>query len=562
MIASPNQGRIYHKLHALLRLDRDAFIQAVYRNLLHRDPTPEESSVRQRQLAAGTSKLTIALELIVSSEADRAYAQLPREPIHPNARSIGNVIQQFIHGTDLFYVYALYSEVYGRVPRTGEVDSTMATLRGGTSRLQLLASMLASPEGQAMLSPPSPPEDQSVWRGVSVRDIRSDSPVIRVGLFLMFPHEISLEGEGIGRFTKNLMEGLLARHPNMVVHVVTAMDSAGAVGIFGNTAAQFPGRMLFHATNSVETVNREVGVDVWIVPYVGLALALGLERPIVLCMHDLVFWHFPRLYYESETAICHALDRFVRDLAYRSGAVVFSSEFTRQHEGLRFLGLPPDRTHIVRPATPDVGIGVIDEAAFRDKYQLHGSYIAFPTVLRLHKNGDRLIAAYMHYRESPEGRDDPLHLVFTDTLEHARHHPSIRALLDGCPEPIRQHIRFLGRIPGADLPSLYRYAAGTIVPTLFEGSCPFPILESLSVGTPVAASRIGVVAEAANPDLLLGFDPYDIGSIAHAISRLRRTNRNEAVMQRSAVAGALHRTWNDVAVDYGNVIIHALRLGR
>lgn len=548
--------RIIHKLHAMVRLPNDAFVAALYQQVLHRPPSQAELNARLQQLSARTAKTTIISELIGSAEAEANYNRMPPEPMQPHARTIANVMQQILFGADLLYIYALYSELYGRVPDTSGLTSTHALLRGGMPRLRLFAELLSSSEGQSLLAADAPPVDRSVWRGSAVRETRSAASAVRVGIFLMFPEGVSLDGEGIGRFTTHLADGLLSRFPNLYVHVAMTSDSAHNAGIFGAPYERFPGRVHFHTTDSVETANRDIGVDVWIVPYIGLPLALGLRKPIVVCLHDLVHWHFPLIYYEAETMRCHMMDRYIRDLAHRASAVIFSSEFIRRHEGLRMLGLPPERTHVIRPAAPDAGAGIADERAFRDKYRLYEAYVTFPTVLRLHKNGDRLIEAYTHYRSTPEGQADGLQLVFTDSLEHARQTESIRSALDRCPESIRSGIRFLGRIPGADLPSLYRYATGTIVPTLFEGSCPFPILESLNVGTPVAAGRIGVVEEVAtNPELLLPFDPYQVSDISQAIGRLRRTDKGWALAQRSSVGGVLNRTWGDVAAEYGNLIL-------
>lgn len=96
--------------------------------------------------------------------------------------------------------------------------------------------------------------------------------------------------------------------------------------------------------------------------------------------------------------------------------------------------------------------------------------------------------------------------------------------------------------------------AGTVVPTLFEGRCPFPILESLIMGTPVAFSRIAVAMEViGDPGPFITFDPYDVADMQRAIGELWESGQNTAIKQKKALSGFLLRSWRDVAREYYNV---------
>lgn len=527
------------------------FVAALYRQVLHREPNPAELQRGAGQLAAGVPKVRVAAELMASPAAEQMYRDLPTRPMDRLSRTIANVMQQILPSPELAYIYAMYAELLNRNPSAPEIDARMASLRQGHPRLKMLEEMLLSPEAQAMLKAAAPPVDSfarpSVYRG----DLRSGREPRRIGIFLIYTEAVRLDGEGISRFTVSLVEGLLTLNPGSVIQVATNVDNAESVrGLFASANERFGGRVAIHVTNSVEQINRDVRVDAWIVPYVGLMPALGLEQPFVLCLHDLVHWHYPDVYYKEDPARCHILDRFAYDLAHRADAVTFLSDHIRQHEGLRFLGLEAPRTHVVRHAAPDAHMGIVPEHDFRHKYGLHGEYVTFPTVLRLHKNGERLIEGFALYKSTEDGQASGLQLVLTDTPDRMLQNAPIRGLIESCPD-----IRFIGRIPGQDLPSLYRYASGTIVPTLFEGGFPLPILESLTVGTPAAAARIGVVREVVpHADILFGFDPHDANDIARAIVQLRQLGRHRISWQRDAARGVLARTWIDVAQDFDNII--------
>jgi glycosyltransferase involved in cell wall biosynthesis len=76
----------------------------------------------------------------------------------------------------------------------------------------------------------------------------------------------------------------------------------------------------------------------------------------------------------------------------------------------------------------------------------------------------------------------------------------------------------LGFVPSADLVALYNAAILFVMPSIYEGFG-LPILEAMSCGCPVVASRggslVGVVGKAGEY-----VDPYDIDSIAEGIKRV------------------------------------------
>ncbi len=79
-------------------------------------------------------------------------------------------------------------------------------------------------------------------------------------------------------------------------------------------------------------------------------------------------------------------------------------------------------------------------------------------------------------------------------------------------------IRFLGFVPDRDLCQLYRQAAFTIYPSLYEGFG-FPVLDSLRHGTPVLCSLNSSLQEFAGPGVFY-FDPCDPASLDEACREL------------------------------------------
>ena len=80
-------------------------------------------------------------------------------------------------------------------------------------------------------------------------------------------------------------------------------------------------------------------------------------------------------------------------------------------------------------------------------------------------------------------------------------------------------VRFLGVVPDRRLCQLYRQAAFTIYPSLYEGFG-FPVLDSLLHDTPVLSSFHSSLQEFAGPGVFY-FDPYDPASVDAAYRQLR-----------------------------------------
>ncbi len=115
------------------------------------------------------------------------------------------------------------------------------------------------------------------------------------------------------------------------------------------------------------------------------------------------------------------------------------------------------------------------------------------------------------------------------------------ATLSALPERLRARIEFLGVVPDARMPDLYREAALLIFPSRGEGFG-FPPLEAMACGTPVIASRAGSIPEIAG-DAALYVDPDDPAALGGAIARVLTDTALRARMVAAGLARAAALRW-------------------
>jgi alpha-1,3-rhamnosyl/mannosyltransferase len=108
-----------------------------------------------------------------------------------------------------------------------------------------------------------------------------------------------------------------------------------------------------------------------------------------------------------------------------------------------------------------------------------------------------------------------------------------------------------GRIPEADLDVLYRRATLLAFPSRYEGFG-LPVLEAMSRGCPVVASRVGGLPGVAGEAAVL-LDPLDAPAWAGAIADLLDHADRRTVLSRRGVERARHFRWSDAAASLAAV---------
>jgi len=167
---------------------------------------------------------------------------------------------------------------------------------------------------------------------------------------------------------------------------------------------------------------------------------------------------------------------------------------------------------------------------------LPANYALFVGPVSGRKNAPRLLQAWAKVLDRLGAEATPL-LVITDRC-------GADQVFDTHIRPIASHVRLLDRPSDFELASLYRAAAFTVFPSLYEG-WGLPVGESLWHGTPCITSDASSLPEVGGP-LCDYVDPLSVDSIAAAVERFARDpdyrNRRAKDIRREDL-----RTWRDFA---------------
>lgn len=224
--------------------------------------------------------------------------------------------------------------------------------------------------------------------------------------------------------------------------------------------------------------------------------------PSVVTIHDIIFRHFPQYY--------KPVDRKIYDYKFRSAAqlatrVIAISECTKR-DIMEFYGIPEGKIDVVyqgcdpqfqQPLTPQQ----INEV--RQLYGLSHPYIIGVGTVEPRKNQLLTVKAL---KALPED----VHAVIVGRNARGYGDEIMRYAAEN---GLTDRLHMLSGIPFAHFPALYAGAILSSYPSRFEGFG-IPVIESLSVGTPVIIATGSCLEEAAGKDAP-AVAPDDLDSFIH-----------------------------------------------
>jgi glycosyltransferase involved in cell wall biosynthesis len=241
----------------------------------------------------------------------------------------------------------------------------------------------------------------------------------------------------------------------------------------------------------------------------------------IYTIHDLVPLRLPFATLDDK----RQMFRLLKKIGAEADHIVTVSENSKR-DIIELLGVDEKRiTNTYQAVSFPIEDVERSEAAIAE--QLAGSfglelreYLLFFGALEPKKNVGRLIEAYM-----TSGVDVPLVLVAGEGWNNKSETTLIEELREAEPRStelnrarLKRRVRRLRYVRPSTLISLIRGARAVVFPSLYEGFG-LPVLEAMTLGTPVVTSRESSLPEIAGDAALL-VDPYKADDIARAITTI------------------------------------------
>lgn len=256
----------------------------------------------------------------------------------------------------------------------------------------------------------------------------------------------------------------------------------------------------------------------------------------VYTIHDLVPLRLPYTTLDNKSFHLRLLKRIVA----KADHIVTVSETSRS-DIIRLLDCPEDHvTATFQSVSIPKRLLEKPEAEARAEVESAlglpwGGYFLYFGAIEPKKNVARLIEAHL-----ASGVEEPLVLIGSPAWQSEDELKFLGIAANDYRETIgnrsytRRRVHVLDWMPFSLLVSAIRGAKATVFPSLWEGFG-LPVLESMSLGTPVITSSQGATAEIAGDAALL-VDPWDTGDLVGAI---RKLSQDPALREDLAARGRL-----------------------
>lgn len=241
----------------------------------------------------------------------------------------------------------------------------------------------------------------------------------------------------------------------------------------------------------------EEKLDVYIFFTPVMPLFVKCSNSIVV-VHDLAYREI-----KSES-IKEFFVRFVLGFVHRNALnkakkIIAVSKYTKDTILSYYPKINPEKIVVIYNGFNSIRSKSMNES----KTKIDNPYFLFVGVLKKRKNVLRLIEAFEIYKKT---HNNNYNLVLVGKAGEREVEEKIKN------SQFKKDIILTGYISDSDLFSLYSNAATFVFPSLIEGFG-MPILEAMSIGTPVITSNIGAMREIAGEAGYL-VDPYSPQSIA------------------------------------------------
>ncbi|MFA6475196.1 MAG: glycosyltransferase family 1 protein [Patescibacteria group bacterium] len=325
------------------------------------------------------------------------------------------------------------------------------------------------------------------------------------------------QSKGLGRYTEKLLKYLLPLdHTNQYfIFVPEELVEAWPYPQKNVTVIAAPYRWYSLAEQILLPLKlRRYKLDLVHFPHFNVPLLYN--RPFIVTIHDLIISRFPT---ERATTLGPLMYK-IKQLGYHSVIshaaraaqhIITVSEYSKR-DLIDYFSLPKNKITVLYEAVDKLEA----KAIALKRYNINWPYLLYVGNAYPHKNLEQLVSVMQQLKK----QGSKLHCVLVGKGDYF--YDRLKQL--AWAKDVDDVMHFVGFVPDAHLPSLYRAAAVYVFPSRYEGFG-LPPLEAMQYGTPVVSARSSCLPEVLG-DAAVYFEPDDISGILRGIQIL---TQDEAV---------------------------------
>ncbi len=242
----------------------------------------------------------------------------------------------------------------------------------------------------------------------------------------------------------------------------------------------------------------------------------------------------------------HFLDRliaFVRDsllmpVALRRGTTIIAASQATKEDLVQYYGVAENKITLIYDGYQDLS-GYATKATPID---IASPFFFFAGKVKPRKNVHRIVSAFIAFKERTHA---DCKLILAGDHSGDYYQEIVREIQT---HNMGQDIQFVGYITTAQLYSYYTKAVACVFPSINEGFG-MPILEAMSLGTPVITSNISSMVEVGGDAAVL-VDPFSIQDISEGLERIY----SDASLRARCIERGRHHaakfSWTKAAREY------------
>ena len=266
----------------------------------------------------------------------------------------------------------------------------------------------------------------------------------------------------------------------------------------------------------------------------------ALNMPKIVTIHDVIFMRYPEYYTTFDRKMYEKKFRYACKIADK---IITVSKQTAD-DCIKYLDADAKKIEIGYQSCDPIFLAPQLNTHIVEKYNLPEKFILNIGTIESRKNLLHLVKALKYVNDTVSlvaiGRRTPYTAIVEKYIKE---------------NDLSNRVKLMHNVPFHDFPALYAAASVFVYPSVFEGFG-IPVLEALTVGTPVATSNISSMPEVGG-DAALYFNPENIEDMAAKINMLLNDNKVVATLNEYRAVQLEKFSIQNIAANM-NEIYHSL----